>query len=193
VGELETIARFRDLPAAQLARGRLEAEGIPAFLADQYFVGVNWQLSYAVGGIRLQVPYEHAEEARNILALDNSAALSDLQLSMAPVDAKDLCPSCGSADIRQNKLSRKSGAMSLLLGLPILFWGTRLSCEQCGQSWIPERSAEPFPDIPAFRDSDQPSSSSLEKTEWAWDDHLPLAILILMCLVTLVMLYEYGY
>jgi hypothetical protein len=50
VGELETIARFRDLPAAQLAQGMLEAAGIPAFLADEYFVGVNWQLSYAIGG-----------------------------------------------------------------------------------------------------------------------------------------------
>ena len=193
MGELETIARFRDLPAAQLAQGMLEAAGIPAFLADEYFVGVNWQLSYAIGGVRLQVPYEHVEEARNILTVDNSAALSELQLSTAPASPTDLCPSCGSTDIRQNKLSRKSGALSLLFGLPILFWGTRLFCERCRHSWVPERCAEPFPDVPAFRDSDESSSSSMEKTERAWHDDLTLAILILMCLVTLVMLYEYRH
>jgi Putative prokaryotic signal transducing protein len=115
VGELETIARFRDLPAAQLAQGMLEAAGIPAFLADEYFVGVNWQLSYAIGGVRLQVPYEHVEEARNILTVDSSAALSELQLSTAPASPTDLCPSCGSTDIRQNKLSRKSGVCRFCL------------------------------------------------------------------------------
>ena len=193
MGELETIARFRDLPAAQLAQGMLEAAGIPAFLADEYFVGVNWQLSYAIGGVRLQVPYEHVEEARNIQTVDNSAALSELQLSMAPASPTHLCPSCGSTDIRQNKLSRKSGAVSLLFGLPILFWGTRLFCERCRHSWVPERCAEPFPDVLAFRDSDESSSSSMEKTERAWHDDLTLAILILMCLVTLVMLYEYRH
>jgi len=33
----------------------------------------------------------------------------------------------------------------------------------------------------------------MEKTERAWHDDLTLAISILMCLVTLVMLYEYGH
>ena len=50
--DLKTIARFRDVPAAQLAQSRLEADGIQVSLLGVHHVGVNWLISQAIGGIR---------------------------------------------------------------------------------------------------------------------------------------------
>jgi len=72
---LETIATFDFLPEAEIARGRLLAEGIPGQLADQYLVQANWLYSPAVGGIKLQVEAQDAARARDVLAQDYSAEL----------------------------------------------------------------------------------------------------------------------
>ena len=72
---LKTIARFRDVPAAQLAQSRLEADGIEASLLGVHHVGINWLISQAIGGIRLQVPTEDAERARELLQHDRSEDL----------------------------------------------------------------------------------------------------------------------
>ena len=193
MSEFITVARFRDLPVAELARGKLEASGIPAFLADQDLVGIYWGYSNAIGGIRLQVPHELADEARDVLDADNSEAVLEWQPSDPAASQENSCPSCGSTKIRQRKLRRKSAAISLLLGFPILFWGTRFGCEQCGHSWTPERHREPFPDIPAAVDLDELVSSSTEEKEQAWRDDLPWVILTLMGLVDIVMLYQYTH
>lgn len=190
MSELVTIARFRDLPEAELARGKLEAEGIPASLADHYLVGLAWSYSNAVGGVRLQVSQECADEARDILKADNSGALSELQASRL-VSKQDSCPSCGSTSLRQSKLSRKSGAISLLLSLPIFFWGTRIICQQCGHSWSPERHYEPFPDIPAAADPNDVAPGSTGKKKREWSDNLAWWVWIFMGVACVVMLIQY--
>lgn len=64
---LITLARFPDPATAGLAQSRLKAAGIPAFLADEATMGLAWHWNPAVGGIRLQIPPEHADEARLLL------------------------------------------------------------------------------------------------------------------------------
>ena len=60
---------------AHIAMGRLAAEGIDAWLADEHLVQTDWLYSVAVGGIKLQVRPEDAEQARTILATDYSGDL----------------------------------------------------------------------------------------------------------------------
>jgi len=66
--ELETIATYAFAYQAEIARGRLEAEGIRAFLADEFLINLNWLYTNAVGGIRLRVSSEDAPLAREILS-----------------------------------------------------------------------------------------------------------------------------
>ncbi len=188
--ELVTVVRFRDLSQAELARGKLESEGISAFLANQYLVGVNWSYSFAVGKVKLQVALEDAAEAQLILAGDHSTAIADSETTGPRYDREDSCPSCSSTQLKQIKLGRKSAAISMLLNLPILFWGTRLICQRCGHAWRAAGSREPFPDIPAAVDVDHLDSSSMGQNERTWRDDVPWAILIVMVLMTLGMLYE---
>ena len=67
-----TIATYDFITDAEIARGRLQAEGIEAFLADQHLVQTDWLYSIAVGGIKLQV---EAARAEAILAQDFSGEL----------------------------------------------------------------------------------------------------------------------
>jgi hypothetical protein len=71
-----TIARFLVPTYAHIMRGRLEADGIPAVVADGNFVQNNTLLAIAAGGVRLQVPASLAVEARAILAAIRSGSIA---------------------------------------------------------------------------------------------------------------------
>jgi len=70
-----TIATFDFWPLAEIARGRLLAEGIDGRLADQHLVQTDWLYSLAVGGIKLQVEAADRARAQAVLAHDYSAEL----------------------------------------------------------------------------------------------------------------------
>lgn len=70
--QLITIASYSQPYQAEIAKAHLEAEGIPAFLSDEYLVSINWLYSNAVGGVRLQVAETDVETARVILSTDLS-------------------------------------------------------------------------------------------------------------------------
>jgi hypothetical protein len=70
--ELTTVATFDNMPSAHIAKGRLEAEGIPCWLQDENLVQTDWLYNIAVGGIKLQVEPRHAARARVILDTDYS-------------------------------------------------------------------------------------------------------------------------
>ena len=66
--ELVTIRKFRDLPDALLAQGRLESSGIESFLADDNMVRMDWLISNLLGGIKLKVEEANVEIAEEILS-----------------------------------------------------------------------------------------------------------------------------
>ena len=64
---LITIASFDHPIHANLAKTRLEAEGIDCVLIDEHITGMNWLWVPAIGGVRLQVRESDAERAMEIL------------------------------------------------------------------------------------------------------------------------------
>ena len=64
---LITIASFDHPIHANLAKTRLEAEGIDCVLTNEHFAGLNWVWPLAVGGVGLQVRESDAERAADIL------------------------------------------------------------------------------------------------------------------------------
>ena len=52
---LVTVARYRDLSEAIVARTMLESAGIGVYLRDENLVRLDWQISNFIGGLRLQV------------------------------------------------------------------------------------------------------------------------------------------
>lgn len=66
-GSLRVVSSFASPLEAELAKGRLEAAGIPAALSDQHTVSIAWHLSQAVGGVKVKVAEEDEERAREVL------------------------------------------------------------------------------------------------------------------------------
>ena len=132
MSQFKTIASYRDLPLAELAKAKLMSQGIYCHLLNAHHIGMNWLYSQALGGIKVQVRSEDAEIARKILARDESYLLNDEELEFPDPDENDACPRCGSLDIELVKQSRFFGALALLTHLPLLFWGTRYRCRDCG-------------------------------------------------------------
>src|SRR5260370_17361888 len=70
---LVTVGTFWSPVEANLARNRLEAAGMQAFLVSEESVSMAWHLTNAFGGVKLQVGDGDAEEAQAILAECNSS------------------------------------------------------------------------------------------------------------------------
>lgn len=142
---LITVAAYREPHVAHLARLRLEAEGIPAFVLNENHVRLNWLYSNALGGVRVQVLQSHAEAAQQVLAADLSGELPDTVALWSPPEASDCCPDCRSPAIERTPTERSTKAVSLglvaVLGLPLPFaWRRgRWACKACGHAWT-ERS-----------------------------------------------------
>src|SRR3954463_14048178 len=96
---LVAVETFSNVMEATIAKGRLEASGIPCHLANENLVQMYPMLSQAVGGFQLQVPTSRAAEAREILG----AALPES--GQSPVEPLR-CPSCGGQHVRRKLLSR---------------------------------------------------------------------------------------
>ena len=65
---LVTVRRYRDLPEAYVGRSLLELAGVPAWIADEHLVRMDWFYSNLVGGMRLQVDERDEDAAREILS-----------------------------------------------------------------------------------------------------------------------------
>ena len=74
--ELVAVDSFVFPDEAKLARGLLEGAGIPCYLANEHTLGANWNLTNALGGLKLMVPADLLLEAREIL----NARVSDEEL-----------------------------------------------------------------------------------------------------------------
>ena len=65
--KLVTIATFDQAAQARLAKNALDAAGVQATVTDESLVAMDWLLSNAVGGIKVQVWDEDAERAVAVL------------------------------------------------------------------------------------------------------------------------------
>lgn len=81
MNSMVTVATFDFLPDAEIAKGRLLAEGIQCHLADQHLVQTDWLYSIAVGGIKLQVDAKDVDQARTTLDRDFSDELDNVNHS----------------------------------------------------------------------------------------------------------------
>ncbi len=119
---MTTVATFSTPAEAQVALTRLEGSGLHPVIRDEFTVTFNWLLSNAIGGVKIDVPDEEAEAAREILALP-------------PQEEGVLrCPHCGSSDTKVRELSA-FGAICLVLKLPYPIRHVVVDCRACGKDF----------------------------------------------------------
>lgn len=89
---LTQIARYADLREAQVAAGMLRARGMLVVLPEEQITQTNFLLSQAVGGCRLCVAEEDADEALALIAPHRVADAAALDWKRHP-DAMATAPS----------------------------------------------------------------------------------------------------
>lgn len=136
-----TLATYMNLAEADLARGKLQSEGIECWLADDNMVRMSWLYGNLLNGVKLQVKQEDAEHAWEVLSEPIPPELQDDQTGKIYEQPK--CPKCGSLDISYENRNRwMSLAVVWATALPIPFFGTRWRCDNCGAQWVNEHEDE---------------------------------------------------
>lgn len=121
-----TVDRFFHPTEAHIAAGKLKSEGIPVFLLGINHASVNWLISTALGGIRLQVPADFVDEARQLLT----------QIAGPIERGEPECPECGGSDTTAMSNSRKIAFLAVhLFSIPVPWQSDRRHCQSCGADW----------------------------------------------------------
>ena len=136
------LESFYEPIAANLARTRLEAAGIPCFLSNENLVGLMPLYSPITGGVRLHVRLHDAEAALELLQsvpvpLATTPDLASFDAA-APDPVAPRCPLCGSSNVAYGLATRNtygwwSGLLSVLLRFPVR--DRRFHCFHCGHEF----------------------------------------------------------
>lgn len=121
-----TVDRFFHPTDAHIAAGKLDSEGIPVFLLGINHASANWLISIALGGIRLQVPAIHVDDARQLLT----------QIGELSEYGESECPECAGSDTTVMSNSWKIAFLAVnLFNFPLPWQSNRRHCQSCGAEW----------------------------------------------------------
>jgi hypothetical protein len=122
---------------AELARIKLEANGIRCFLAGKNFVSMYWLLSAADRGVKLQVRESDVEKALEILETDTHIDFDeteDRDMKSEPINPH--CPKCGSNSVKYEGFSMKMFYIGILFfSFPLPVLKKKYKCMSCNEIW----------------------------------------------------------
>ncbi|WP_210513844.1 putative signal transducing protein [Hymenobacter terricola] len=136
------LESFYEPMAANLARTRLEAAGIPCFLSNENLVSIMPLYSPITGGVRLHVRQRDVEEALEVLHYEPVPLATGPDVASFAADAPDpvapRCPRCGSSNVAYGAATRNTygfwaSVLSVLLRYPVR--GRRYHCFHCGNEF----------------------------------------------------------
>lgn len=123
---LITVGWYLNPVDAHIARGCLDSAGIPTFLHSVNHSHLDWSLTLALGGIRLQVPSAAVEESRELLQ----------SMQVLEKDEGEVCPVCGSKNLFRSELSWRLALFVVhFLHIPLPFRRYEMACRDCSARW----------------------------------------------------------
>jgi hypothetical protein len=135
--KIVTLTSYYDPMEAQIVRGRLEANGIQCFIADDNILAANPFYNQALGGVKIKVFEHDVGRCREILAEE-----------IVPVAGEELttCPYCNSTHVYFGAAPVKRNWLSIILTALISTYPIYLKrtwiCRDCGASFIPPEKTE---------------------------------------------------
>ena len=129
--KIVTLESYYDTMLAQIIRGRLEANGISCFIADDNTLAANPFYNQAIGGVKIKVFERDVEKCRDILA-EHAIMPSDEEQQMT-------CPYCHSKKVRYGPVGVVKSWFGILLGAlfsPFQVHSHRSwNCHDCGANF----------------------------------------------------------
>jgi ribosomal protein S27AE len=134
---IRTVSTHTTAIEAHIVRGRLECEGIPAFVAFEHHIWAKWSLSVALGGVRVQVPFSYLKEAVQVVENINSGKYKiELEEEIICSDSIS-CPKCGSEVSYPLNWSGKLALVVIFLFLvPLPYTHHLMKCGKCSHTWV---------------------------------------------------------
>ncbi|HWZ35856.1 MAG TPA: DUF2007 domain-containing protein [Mucilaginibacter sp.] len=129
--KIVTLDAYYDIMEAEIIRGRLEANDIPCFIADDNVMASVPVYNIAMGGVKIKV-FEHDLEAcRAILAEEPILAEGDALIS---------CPDCHSTDVFYGPAPLKRNWFYIILSMLIggyypPYINRTWICKDCGTNF----------------------------------------------------------
>ena len=129
---LTTIDHYLNPIEAHIVKGRIEAEGVSAYIQHQHHIWAKWTLSLALGYVKIQVNANDVTAANTIL---DKLRAGDYAL---PDDEADvgICPKCSSINKQRVDWSWKLALMVFVffqISLP--YTVHRVRCGSCRHTW----------------------------------------------------------
>lgn len=127
------IGSYQYTSEAIIIKGKLEAEGIEVFMADNFTIDTDPLVSTAIGGVKLYVNTKDAEKAREILE----------EISRYSVDDKGnplSCEKCGSHEVEMgttiNDLKSLLAFLFTFITVLLPFYTKyKYRCNNCGNEF----------------------------------------------------------
>jgi len=94
-----TLESYYDPMLAHIIRTRLEANGVPCFVADENTIGANPLYNQAVGGVKLKIFERDLERCREILASEGDLHEQDHFEIDNETNTYVICPYCASTNV----------------------------------------------------------------------------------------------
>jgi len=131
-----TFESYYDPMLAHIVRTRLEANGIPCFIADENMVGANPIFNQAVGGVKLKIFERDLEKCREILASEGDLHERDHFEIDNETHTYVVCPFCGSTNVGNIAEDDGNEFMSSFMNLVNPFYSQKnWHCFNCQQSF----------------------------------------------------------
>ncbi len=137
-----TIAKFRDLPEALLAKGAVESAGIECHLTDDNMVRLDWFISNLLGGAKLLVKPEDEASAREILS---QPIPETFDVEGVGEYAQPHCPKCQSLDVNFQEVDPMA-YVAAYMRVPVPLLRKAWRCRNCSAEW--EEVADPATESP---------------------------------------------
>jgi len=113
--KIVTFESYYDPMLAHIVRTRLEANGIPCFIADESALAAHPIYNTAAGGVKLKVFERDVERCREILATEGDLHEQDHHEVDDENNTYVVCPFCGSTNISHIEPEKKAGQWSEVL------------------------------------------------------------------------------
>jgi hypothetical protein len=132
MSELATVRVYWTPIEANLAKSRLESEGIRAVLANEEIAAMNWSMANAIGGIKLQVLPQDLDRAQSLLAEVELHQTADVDEDGWRQESEDLDETGDGDDNDEPALNEREelakralkGALFGIIFFPLQFWVT---------------------------------------------------------------------
>lgn len=138
--EIITFESYHDPMLAHIVRTKLEANGVPCFLTDEFTIAANPIYNNALGGIKLKIFARDLTRCKEIVSERHELQASDHFEIDPETQNSIICPYCASTNVSAIEKTHSHTWMSLLTKALTDIWPFQQTsnwhCYNCNKDFV---------------------------------------------------------